>query len=99
MGLIETKFQLQRQIREAQALVGSIQYSQNTMRYYLPYDADVSTSDLETGIGYLQLAITNLQKHVTLLEQSESYKKEYGERYAVYQEPELRTKTGTNLES
>lgn len=84
MYLIESKLQLQRQIAEAQALLGRIQQSQQMMRYYGTEEAP-STSELEAGVGYLYLVITSLQKQVTLLEESPAYKKEYGERYAIYQ--------------
>ena len=84
MGLIETKHQLEHRIREAQALVGNIQQTQNFIRYYSPWEDAVSGEEIGLAVIDFHLAIENLQKQVKVLEKSAAYKQEYSERYAVY---------------
>jgi hypothetical protein len=84
MGLIDVKHQLERQICEAQALVGNLQQSGNMMKYYSPWEDAVRGDELETAVINIHQAIEKLQKQVNILEASAAYKQEYSERYAVY---------------
>lgn len=88
MGLLETKFQLERQIREAQALFGGIEQTKNSIQYYAAYgDEDEATpiqlAELEAAISLFAQVIINLNKQLKTLVMSEPYINEYSERYAT----------------
>jgi hypothetical protein len=89
MGLIETKLQLDRHIREAQMLAGNLQQTQSMIRYYSPWEDAVSGEEISLAVIEVHQAIENLNKQLKALENSTAYKQEYGERYAVYQEPSI----------
>jgi hypothetical protein len=88
MGLLETKFQLERQIREAQALFGGVEQTKNSIQYYAAYgDEEEATPiklvEIEAAISLFSQVIVNLDKQLKTLVMSDAYINEYSERYAV----------------